>query len=371
MEAYIRMPRVNANEDSAKIVGIECKVDESFAADAVLFSIETTKATVEIEAPVGGTISEILVELGEFYDIGRKIARVKFDGDVSDSDLDLEEINASGEETNLTSGQSRVVSKKASMRAKELGVDIDLIPARGGRVRLADVEEFSRHGGNNAAQPAAPAILRERYRPTDAIIFGGGGHGHTILDAVSNCGFRVIGAVDDKRPVGESLLDGCSVFGNSSLLTDFYERGVRTAFVGVGGAISNAARAKVFDQLKEIGFYLPPAVSDKGRVGAQSEIGEATYVLPGAMIGAKVSIGNNVIVNQGVQVCHDSIIGDHVHLTPNAVIAGACTIGDRSTIGMCATVMNGISIKEDCLVHNGVAVAKDIPKGTIVSKSDI
>ena len=66
-------------------------------------------------------------------------------------------------------------------------------------------------------------------------------------------------------------------------------------------------------------------------------------------------------------IAHDSVIGDHVHLAPNAVIAGHCRIGSLSTIGMCATVMNQLSVGENCLVHNNVALTMDVADDTIVT----
>src|SRR3546814_14942211 len=84
-------------------------------------------------------------------------------------------------------------------------------------------------------------------------------------------GFAVIGALDAAIVPGTPVAGDIRVLGDESLLDALYERGLRTAFVGVGGATSNAVRRRLFERLVARGFHLPPLVAETAYLGARSE----------------------------------------------------------------------------------------------------
>jgi carbonic anhydrase/acetyltransferase-like protein (isoleucine patch superfamily) len=73
-----------------------------------------------------------------------------------------------------------------------------------------------------------------------------------------------------------------------------------------------------------------------------------------------------VIVNQGTIVCHDSIVHDNAHLTPGAILAGGVSVGAMTVVGMGATVLLGVQIGADCLIHNGAHISANVADNTIV-----
>lgn len=362
---FLRMPRINANEDAAKITTIHAAVGKAVKAGELLFDVETTKAASEVAAPADGVVKEVLVAVGDDTPVGARLCLIDATGPLVDADADIEIEGAAGAVD--VSGE-RQVSKRAELRAKELGVDIALVPAHEGKVRVKDVEDFAARNRGQSAPTGGPAVLRSRYRRTDAVMIGGGGHARILLDAVRGSGWNVIGCLDKKQP-GTRVLGEIEILGPDDMLGDLYDRGVRVAFVGAAGsAIDPKLRIKIFDMLKEKGFVLPPLVHKTAHLGERSEIGEATYLCGGAQVGAQVLIGDGVIVNTNASVAHDSVIGDHCHLTPNAVIAGFVRIGAGTTVGMCATVMNGVEVGRNCLIHNNASVAQNIPDGTVVTR---
>ena len=82
-------------------------------------------------------------------------------------------------------------------------------------------------------------------------------------------------------------------------------------------------------------------------------------------------IGKNCIINNNSIVCHDTLIGDNVHLTPGSVVAGNCTVGKDSTIGMCATIFYGINVGENCLVYNNASVLKNLQDNKILNNAGL
>jgi pyruvate/2-oxoglutarate dehydrogenase complex dihydrolipoamide acyltransferase (E2) component len=75
MTTQIKIPKIG----TAMVEGIltEWLVTDgdTVEAGAVIYSLETDKATNEIEAPVGGTI-KLIGEEGETYDVGTVIAEI-------------------------------------------------------------------------------------------------------------------------------------------------------------------------------------------------------------------------------------------------------------------------------------------------------
>lgn len=368
--AILKMPRLNANEDEARIAAISIGAGDAFDAGIMLFSVETSKAANDVISPCSGRMERFLVAIDDVVPVGAPICEALLEHEVSGEDLDF--IWADEAETaKLTRDSSvRHPSAKAKARARELGIDIDDVLPGASEVKVADVERHEQSRRQHAQGPtafnAAPTI-RETYGPTDAVIFGGSGHARAVMDAARGCGYTIVGGVDAQVPAGTPILEGVTVLGTEALLAELRERGIGVAFVGVGGATSNDSRRRVFERLVELGFHLPPLVAPGAHLGAGSVLGTASYLFPGANVGPGVKIGANCIINQNAVVAHDSVIENHVHLAPNAVIAGHCRVGAGSTIGMCTTLINGGRVGRNCLIHNNVALASNVPDGSIVT----
>jgi pyruvate dehydrogenase E2 component (dihydrolipoamide acetyltransferase) len=84
--AEIKVPLLNANEPEAQVINIHV-VDGQFVHQGnLLFSLETTKATAEIDAPVSG-YARIHVAPGDTVSVGAILAViVESKGDVIEMD---------------------------------------------------------------------------------------------------------------------------------------------------------------------------------------------------------------------------------------------------------------------------------------------
>lgn len=336
----IPAPRLNANEDEVLLTEILVSPGSSVSEGDLLFSVETTKSSFEIESPASGTVAEIVVEVGNMVAVGSTMAFM----DVSGSD----EETVALADTAAASGETEIkITAKARARARELGVDTAEVPPKDGRIGVAEVEAFA----NRDAQ-----VSRMK-----AVIVGGGGHGATIGEVALANGWDIVGAVDGGLPVGTKVFGEIEVIDSDTALEEIFASGVTTAFLGIGGATSSKIRTAMYSRLQSIGYFLPPLVDPSARLGQGTRLGAATYVLPQAMVGPRCQIGANVIVNSSCTVAHDCVIEDHVHLTPASVLAGNVGIGESSVIGMTATVLFGCRVGRNCLVHNNVSVLVDLP----------
>jgi sugar O-acyltransferase (sialic acid O-acetyltransferase NeuD family) len=353
MAIPLQVPRLNSNEDQVLVVKLHVQNDDQVEEGALLLEVETTKATAEFRAPAAGRVVDLVVDEGQFVDVGQTIGSIATEA-AAPTEV---EIGAA-----LPSPPK--ISAKAKKLAAQYGLDLAVIPARDGRVTGEDVEAAYRRAagpGQLGGGPAVPALR--------AVIFGGGGHAAVVLEALQGQGYEIVGCVDDDQSfLGSEVLGGTHVIGSRDLLPGLVDNGVAFAFIGVGGALSSEAREDVFRDLAQLGFRLPPVIHPRAYVSASSRLGAATLVLPGAVVGPRCRIGANVIVNQGAQICHDSIVEDGCHVTPGAVIAGGCRIGSCTVIGMTAAIMLGTSVGRECLIHNGAAVNTDVPDRTEVRR---
>ncbi|MBL1274653.1 MAG: hypothetical protein COB30_001045 [Ectothiorhodospiraceae bacterium] len=71
-------------------------------------------------------------------------------------------------------------------------------------------------------------------------------------------------------------------------------------------------------------------------------------------------------MNTAATLDHDNCLGVGVHISPGVHLAGNVGIGDRSWVGIGASVIQGCDIGHDVIVGAGAVVTKDIIDGLTV-----
>jgi len=77
--AVIRIPKIGISMTEAVLQQWLAEDGAQIEAGAPLYALEMDKATNEISAPVSGTL-EIIGQIGETYQVGDLIARIRVDG---------------------------------------------------------------------------------------------------------------------------------------------------------------------------------------------------------------------------------------------------------------------------------------------------
>lgn len=85
----------------------------------------------------------------------------------------------------------------------------------------------------------------------------------------------------------------------------------------------------------------------------------------------RITIGRGSNIQDGT-ICHTDpsnpcVVGDYVTVGHMAMLHG-CNIGDRSLVGIGATLMNGSAIGKDCIVgaHALITEGKQFPDGVVI-----
>jgi len=93
------------------------------------------------------------------------------------------------------------------------------------------------------------------------------------------------------------------------------------------------------------------------------EIGAGAVIFPHACLAVGSRLGENVVVNFGAIVGHDTVIGDHSVLTPGVMLSGRVTIGRLALLGIGCSVLPWRKIGDRAIIAAGSSVWTDVPAG--------
>jgi pyruvate dehydrogenase E2 component (dihydrolipoamide acetyltransferase) len=188
----VKLPELGEGIEQAEVVRVLVTVGDTVAADQPLLEIETDKATVEVPAPIAGTITSIPVAAGGTIAVGATIVTLDA-GTVVPAEPKPESTPTAAPATPATptttspanapspvvvspppasvpprieAGRGRPALAAPSVRklAREIGVTIDAVAGSGsrGRVTMADVKAHARQAltllATRATPTAAPAL---------------------------------------------------------------------------------------------------------------------------------------------------------------------------------------------------------------------
>ena len=95
-------------------------------------------------------------------------------------------------------------------------------------------------------------------------------------------------------------------------------------------------------------------------IGSNVDLGQGNVFYPGVIIDANVKIENNVLINLGCTVSHDSIIESHCYISPAVSIAGYSKIGQKSMLGINCTIINNLTLCSDVIIGAGSVIIDKI-----------
>lgn len=191
------------------------------------------------------------------------------------------------------------------------------------------------------------------------LIVGAGDLGQQIAHfASSDKQFEVVGFVDDWQENG-TIVNGVPVLGSIDDLLSLYAKNMfDETLIGVGYK-HFGFRKELYDRFKD---KIPFAtfVHSSCYVDPTAEIGKGVVIYPRCIIDSHVRIQNNVLVNFGVGLGHDSVIGSHSFLAPMVSLSGKVETGEMCFMGTGAVVLDHLILAKSTTIGGGAVVVKNI-----------
>ncbi len=348
----IRAPRENVNDETVTIVEIFMGSGSEVKVGDIIVEIETTKVSVEIEAPCDGILIHNLTE-GDILPVGSVLCTVSDNLEQIQSDKN----NSVPNETFPTRSKA-IISRAAREKALELNVDLSDITS--GMISVTDVEKMF------LQKKASVNFEKLTILPNSIILVGGGGHAKMCIDLIKQTkDYEILGIVDDKLAIGTEVL-GVQVIGDNNSVNKLSELGVKYAINGVGAISKPKLRGTIHNELTDLGFYFPNLVHPSSHIEPSVRMGDGNQIMMGAVVGSDVQIGNGCLINSKAVISHDCILRDHCHVSPGAILAGSIEVGENSVIGMGATIYIGRKIGNNAMIFNGMNILKDVSENEIV-----
>jgi len=194
----------------------------------------------------------------------------------------------------------------------------------------------------------------------DIILIGLGGHAHSVADSIEQAGqYNIIGFLDTEEMQGKCFRD-YRVLGTDDKLKEFFDRGIRNAFITVGFMGQGNVRYCLYQQLKEIGYRIPNIIDDTAIVSNSAKLEDGIFVGKKAVINAGAKIGKMCIINTSAVVEHDCMIERFSHIAVGGVLCGNVFVGEQTLIGANATVIQMRKVGKHCVIGAGTIISKDV-----------
>jgi sugar O-acyltransferase (sialic acid O-acetyltransferase NeuD family) len=191
-------------------------------------------------------------------------------------------------------------------------------------------------------------------------IVGASGHGKVVADLAELLGYQVC-FFDDAYP-DQKHIEHWPVVGDFQQLITLKNQ-YSHAVVAIG---NNNIRQQKIEQLFTHQFILPTLIHPSAQISYYARTYDATVILAGAVVNAFARIGTGCIINSLAVIEHDCKLADYIHICPNTALAGGVLVGDKSWIGIGASVIQLISIGSNVTVGAGTVVIKNISDNVTV-----
>ncbi len=353
------VPLLNPNEPEARLASLKASEGQAVKAGDVLCTLETTKSTVDVAAERAGFVVGLRAVEGDLLRAGTGLCWL------ADKASWQPPAEAPAKAATATLPNGLRITDPALALARQAGLDLTMLPAAGLVTEAVVRQALASAAGDSRAAPSGP------FDPRAVVIYGGGGHGKSLIDFVRTLGlYDLVGVIDDGLPAGSSVL-GVPVLGGAEALPRQAERGTRTAVNAVGGIGDVMSRVRVFQIIEQAGFTCPSLVHPTAFVEASAHLSPGAQVFPHAYVGSDVHLGFGVIVNTSAVVSHDCRLDAYANIAPGALLAGGVTVGEGVLIGMGVTVNLGVTIGARARVGNSAVVKGDVPPSTIVHAGSV
>jgi acetyltransferase-like isoleucine patch superfamily enzyme len=361
----VTIPWTDVNSETALVVAWHVDDRQAVSAGASLLDVETSKAALEIEAPMDGYLLQV-ASAGSTVSVGEPVGYL-FEDEAAlaqfaaDRERSAQQASAAvGEEP----GAGRATAK-AMERAAQLGVDIASIRAEG-LITVKDVEA--------AAGQAAPARPPAELPPpltgdptTQRLLLIGAGLGATqVIDILAERpGQQAVAIVDDNAAFWGREIRGVPVVGGSQSIPTLHSaNAVDAAVITISTSVE--ARARLRRACEAAGVPLANVIDPSSKVGTGVVMGSGNVICAFCQLGTETRLGDNNFISAYNSFEHHNVLGSDISTGPGCMTSGEVHIGDRVRLGAGIFVEPKLTLGDDVQVASGAIIVRSVPAGHAV-----
>ncbi|NSW57414.1 MAG: acetyltransferase [Armatimonadetes bacterium] len=194
----------------------------------------------------------------------------------------------------------------------------------------------------------------------DVVVLGAGGLGVEVAEAVQaaiddGADFNLLGFLDDRDELQGTQIIGLPIVGKGDWIAGHPQ--VRV-IPGIGHPRS---RFRAVQRLTAIGATWETVVHPAAQFSRSATIGTGSVVLAGAIVSARVVMGDFTLLYYLASAAHDTVMQDFASAMPQAALSGSVTVGTGTFIGVHAAVRQGVRVGEWTILGAGAVAVKDVP----------
>jgi sugar O-acyltransferase (sialic acid O-acetyltransferase NeuD family) len=142
-----------------------------------------------------------------------------------------------------------------------------------------------------------------------------------------------------------------------------------SVFIAIVFTQFNRLRARLYREAKAMGYSMASYISSAAQVRPNVTVGEHCFICEHTVVQPFTTIGNNVVIWSGNQICHRTRIGDHTFILPNCMISDGVTIGAHGIVGANVTIGSDCVVGEDCYLGPATLIKDDVPPGSVIERT--
>lgn len=353
-------PQVSVNDSEVKVVEWDVNDGDVISVGDLVGSVETTKATTEIESEAAGYFWA-LVDVEHTVKVGEPLFAVT-EANEKPSDADI--LAASAPDLNATSDSGW--TRKAEILAKKHGIDINDVPGTG-MVREADVIQFVNMGGKTASDNDDLIDAVYTAGRAERILLIGGGRGAVqALDVIwRSKNQRPVGILDDNPRSKGKMIMGVEVLGAVDDIADLLAANVfDTAIIAFSADLK--ARERIFNECKAKGVKFANVIDETVSIHSNVGMGEGNLIMANSRLGSCAIIGDNNFLSAYVNLEHHNRLGNNCTFGPGVLTSSRVSIGDNIRFGTGVFIEPGITIGSNSIIASGAIITSPVKESVIV-----
>lgn len=198
------------------------------------------------------------------------------------------------------------------------------------------------------------------------LLFGGGLHGQTCIDAIEHQGkYELVGIIDSILDIG-SFVDGYEILGRMEKLPFLVkEFNIQGGFIGIG---DNWSRKKVRDEIVELvpDFEFVNIIHPTAIFGKNVTLGKGVLIAANTFISSSCILGDFCFVHQKAHLGLHNKLGSFASVSGGSLLGGKVKVGEFSAITLSATVHDRLVIGAHTVVGSCSLVTQDLPDHVVV-----